>query len=161
MDKKIEEVLYKKLKRFHEQLQTDNKRIYELYDLLDEAKVLARCRNCEIEKSYQNRLFEERYTECKTEKECRLVTDIVRQIRLAEERGNSTREKYGKKAFEILKAFTPKLLSCDDQSEKDWNDVFGQNYSSLTDEKKVSLIALTELVGGNYRLKDITAVFEK
>ena len=159
MSNSIEKILKKELKKLHDQLLKDENEASELYDLLDEARFMARCRNCGEEKIYSKKPFEDRYVSCKASEMCKAVSDMANKIKQAERKEKSTREEYGKKLFAVLQDYKPLLIFLKDQSEKQWEEVFGRDYSALSDNQKVSLIALVELDGGLYRFKDIDSIF--
>lgn len=159
MSKSIEQILKKELKKYHKQLMKDEDAVSELYNLLDEARFVAKCRNCEMEKEYSKKMFEDRYVSCKADKICIAVTDVANKIKQDERKAKSTREEYGERLFDILRDYKPLLIFLKDQSEKQWEEVFGRDYSALSDNQKVSLIALVELDGGLYRIKDVDSIF--
>ena len=157
MNKSIEKVIEKKLKKTHQQLMQAKEKVSSLYDLLDEARFIAKCRNCEKEKEYSKSLFEQRYISCKSDEACETVVDIAEKIKQAASKEKTIREEYGKVLLRILTEFDPVLINVRDHSEKQWDEVFDSEYDMLSEEKRVSLIALVEEDGGLYRMKDVSA----
>ena len=62
--------------------------------------------------------------------------------------------------FDVLNKYEPVLLNVRDHSEKQWNEVFGSEYSNLSEDRKSALVVLVECDGGIYRLKNIDHVFD-
>jgi len=160
MGKTIEEVLKKELKKPHNQLVKDKGSVSELYEVFDEARFIAKCRGCDKELAYSKMAFSERYSSCRSDEACKAVSKIAGKIKQAEKQEESTREAYGKKLFKILAEYQPVLTHTKDKSDIAWIDVFGTDYSRLSNEEKVSLVALVELDGGLYRLKDVEISFD-
>lgn len=160
MVKNMDKELKKKLRKHHAYLFKTEDIISRAYDVLDEAKFLAKCRTCEKEVEYSTKPFSERYISCRTTGACVVVADAAKSIKRATTVNEEAREEYGRIVFKILQEFNPVLVSIRDASEKNWSDVFGTDYEALSPEQKVSLIALTEFDGGLYRLKGIDQIFD-
>ena len=161
MGKSIEKTLKKEMKKLHVQLMKAEDNISELYDIFDQIRFIAGCRSCEKEKEYSNLLFMDRYTSCRSEGPCKSVSEIAAKIKDSEQKEKKIREEYGAKLFDILKEFNPAVICLKDRSITSWDKVFGSCYSRLSEDDKVSLIALVEFDGGMYRLKDVPEIFRQ
>ena len=161
MNKDLKTIIRKSMQRKHLQLCHYENALYELYDLFDDARIAAGCRTCEHEEQYSKMIFNNRYIACNPSKECGIVVRIADKIKQAAQKEQDCREKYGSKSFKILKDYNPVIISIRDGSETEWANVFNtEEYKALSDEQKISLVALTELDGGLYRIKGIESFFD-
>ena len=161
MNKGIEKEIKKKIKKYHYHLIKEENTVSDLYELLDKAKFIARCRECEQEENYSKLPLEKRYGSCRTDKACEAVTLIAEKIKQENSKIERIREEYGENLFPILQNYQPVLIDNADEDEKQWYEIFGTDYSKITEDKKISLIALIELDGGIYRLKDVAPIFDE
>ena len=162
MNKDLKAVIQKTLKRDHLRLNHYNSVLSDLYDLLDEARCNADCGGCENEEKYSKMIFDDRYTQCMPDKACDLVVKTAVKIKHVVRKEQDCRDKYGRKAYEILKEYNPVILSIRDDSEMPWSRVFNtEKYQDLSEEQKTSLIALIELDGGVFRVKEVDYFFDE
>lgn len=62
------------------------------------------------------------------------------------------RDTYASKVYSYLSEYKPDLINRQSKATEHWEDAFGEDYSSIDPNLKISLVALVEEVGGKYRI---------
>lgn len=123
-----------------------------LYDQMEELISQKKCGICPDYNSGNVNTYSERFEKCRNNC-CDELKDISSRLDNLEKKYNDFSKKvYALDIFNYLNVKSPKLIDSLSGENKTWTEAFGDNFDSLSDGLKSSLIGLME-GGGKYRFK--------
>lgn len=142
-----------KYAKYHKQYIKLTSEYSNIQELFNQERVNAGCDNCDNSKKEKKKKIDEWCENCKSDKACKKVVKIHNELISVKDKLTVVRDNYAEVIFNNLLKKEVKIINIRTKQVSEFSEIYGNTFSSITSEKKDSLVSLIEEDGGLYRVK--------